>query len=367
MLISSYISDINKFTFLKKNELSSNKNTETEDSNIIINEDEFEIINPIQKEESLQNKNNVSDESENFKKFKIINKNPSEEEELRFDFLKNYTKLRPEKGETFLERMKFDIDNRKIKEEKMNEFINKTKLKMSEKERIKGFNNLIKDANRRIEAKKNIMIYNENKIKEEQSNKKYNKEEWDDIYRKRFCEYLDNKNKKIKEKITEKEIKEKKKEDYIISLNKTKKKPEKIILQYCKKMYSEFMKKKERILNMQNNLHVLENQKNKPLKNNNDIYKRNKSVGNNKLKNKKKNLNINTNNNVMEKDKNWKIMNNIYLTPTSYLANKKEYKYGYKCNEGIHDEINCHCFEKGSISEALFNNFFSNKKRNNND
>ena len=338
-----------------------NKNIEIEDSSIIINDDELEILDSkIKNKEILKNKDNNSNESENLNKYIIINKNISEEEELRMNFLKNYSKLRPNINEKFLKRMEFDINNRNIKERKMNEFINKTKLKMKEENKIKSFNRLIEDANRRIEAKKNIILFNEQKIKVEEDNininniydknKKYNKEEWKEIYKKRFGNYLDNKNKRIKEKIIEKEINEKKKEDYFINLNKSKKEPEKNIIKYCKKMYNNYMLKKAKILNKKNNLENFKNQN--IIKKNIKNIKRNKSAGNKNIYMK------NINNNTKDNNKKHIIRNNKCLTPYFNIKNKIE----YKCKDGIHDEINCKCFGKGSIYEALIDNFFRNKK-----
>lgn len=65
----------------------------------------------------------------------------------------DFSHLKIRKEEKFMERMKFDVYKRQIKEEKVNELVDINKLRISENERHKGFNRLIRDANRRIEAR----------------------------------------------------------------------------------------------------------------------------------------------------------------------------------------------------------------------
>lgn len=84
-----------------------------------------------------------------------------------------------------MRRMLFDIFKRQTKELRLNKLIEKNKIKISESQRIKTFNRLIEDANRRIEAqdqmeemKNQVNYYNPN-------SKRYNEEEWEDIYEER--------------------------------------------------------------------------------------------------------------------------------------------------------------------------------------
>lgn len=355
-----------------------NNNIETEDSNIIINDDQFEQIETFSENNEIEdNHNDKYNEIEYINKdFNnlVLNKNVSEEEELRVEFLKNYTKIHAGKDKKFLERMKFDIDNRKIKETKMDEFIDMTKLKMNEEERVKIFNRLIEDTNRRIEAKEKIKLYNENNeiktLKSDNinnSNKKYNKDKWKDIYEKRFVAYLDNKNKRLKKKIIEKEYNDKKKEDDIINFNKHKKKPEQMIRKHCIKMHNEYILKKVKSINKEKDMEILKNDRYSSTNNKKEnILKRNKSTGNNKRK---------SNNNKYYQNKDsyfMKGLNNKWLnkkennfidkcfTPPSSL--KKRIKYQKIPNDAFLVDKYPQ-FEIGSISEALFEAFFSNKKK----
>ena len=374
-----------------------NQEEQEEETITIANDDDFEILNPYYKNYNInQNINNINlkekitsnkntytnniinDELEDINKYNniVLNKNVTEEEQLRFDFLKEFTKLRPNSNENFLERMKFDVNNRQIKEKKMNDFIYKTKMKMNEEERVKSFNRLIEDTNRRTEAKEKIKMYKEQKEEEEIKNmknninkkiknKKYSKEQWKDIYNKRFGIFLDNKNKKIKEKIIEKEINEKKKEDDIINKYKSKKLPEKEILNKCKKLYNDYMVKKSRLISKKKEIDNLNSGRYNSLDNKKEYkLKRNKSEVNNKRsKNRGINKIINDNSylkriNMNLMYKNNKNMNKGCFTPPSYKYNinfnNKGKKFYYK---GKYLNI-----ANGSISELVINTFFVNQK-----
>ena len=273
-----------------KNENSEIKNDKSINDNdeviTINNEDDFQILDKdlkynIRKQNDNLCLNNILLSN------KITNKNITDEEQLRYNFIKTYTKLKPNTGEKFLERMKYDIDNRKTKEKKMNEFVEKSKKKINEKEKIKSFNRLIEDANRRIKIKEKIKLYKDYKEKEEiknllqfnmnNSNKKYSEAKWKEIYHKRFGIYIDSYNKKLKEKIIEKELKEKNKENDIINLCKNKKLPEKDIINYCTKMYNDYMLKKIKVINKSNDLDNYKNEKYKSKNNKMKEYKRKKS------------------------------------------------------------------------------------------
>ena len=56
----------------------------------------------------------------------------------------------------FLERMQFDIYKRQIKEERLNDLVEQNKVKIDEEQKIKTFNRLIEDANRRLKAQINM-------------------------------------------------------------------------------------------------------------------------------------------------------------------------------------------------------------------
>ena len=348
-----------------------------EDSITIINDDDFCVLNPYYKEyeinnninkinlkgQNLSNNNdNISDESEiedlyryNSSNNIALNKNIVEEEQLRIDFLKEFTKLRPDKSQNFLERMIFDVNNRQIKENKMDDFIKRTKRKMNEEEITKSFNRLIEDANRRMEAKEKMKIFKEQKENEDimkinnyihrkDNNRKYNKNQWKDIYKKRFLFFLDNKNKKIKEKIIEKELIEKKKEDDINRKYNNKKLPKKDIINHCKKLYSEYMNKKSKFNNIKNNIQT------KNEKNTKDRLKRNKSLVCNKKQK------IRTNSKKMNEIN--KVKKEGYFTPPTLKSNIQfKIKGDNFNNKGKYSNIGV-----GSISEAVINTFFVNQK-----
>ena len=348
-----------------------------EDSITIINDDDFCILNPFYKEYKInniinkinlkdQNFSNNNDNNSQESEIKGLNrynssnnialyKNKVEEEQLRIYFLKEFSKLRPDKNQNFLERMKFDVNNRQMKENKMNDFINRTKRKMNEKEIAKRFNRLIEDANRRMEAKEKMKIFKEQKENEDiiklnnyahskDNNKKYNKSQWKDIYKKRFLFFLDNKNKKIKEKVIEKELIEKKKEDDLNRKYNSKKLPEKDIINHCKKLYSEYMRNKENFNNIKNIIQT------KNEKNINDRPKRNKSsTCNKKQKIRKNNKKLNEINKVKKEG---------YFTPPNLKFNIQfKIKGNNFNNKGKYSNIGV-----GSISEAVINTFFVNQK-----
>ena len=94
--------------------------------------------------------------------------------------------MKIDKDEDFMRRMLFDIFKRQTKEQRLNKLIEKNKVKINESERIKTFNRLIEDANRRIEAQ-DQMEELKNQIQQNQGNvKKYKLDEWDDIYEERY-------------------------------------------------------------------------------------------------------------------------------------------------------------------------------------
>ena len=167
-------------------------------------------------------------------------------EKMRYNFLKKYSYIHVDKGENFLNRMKFDIYKRQLKEDKINALVEQNKAKLDEDERISAFNRLISDANRRLEAQDNLENM-KNKLSEDLINndkKKYNNEIWNEIYNKRFKNYVENCNKKKEEEYKRKENKRIKKENDEINLCKSKKKPQKLIDEASKRMYDEAKRRK---------------------------------------------------------------------------------------------------------------------------
>jgi hypothetical protein len=123
-------------------------------------------------------------------------------DQILYGLIKDYSNIHPEKGDGFLQRMQFESLKRKNKDMKINELLEKSKkkYKMKETQREKAFDRLIDDANRRLILKQE-MLENEKYIidyKDLMNNeKKYNREEWNDIYKKRFKDYEECKKKKI--------------------------------------------------------------------------------------------------------------------------------------------------------------------------
>ena len=167
-------------------------------------------------------------------------------EKMRYNFLKDYSYIHVDKAEKFLNRMQFDIHKRQLKEDRINELVEQNKVRIDEDERISAFNRLISDANRRLEAQENIENM-KNKLSEDLINnekKKYSNEVWNEIYNKRFKNYVENINKKKEEEIKRKEKKKIKEENDEINLCKSKKKPQKLIDEASKRMYDEAKRRK---------------------------------------------------------------------------------------------------------------------------
>ena len=139
-------------------------------------------------------------------------------EQMRYDLMKEYSNIKPNKENGFFSRMQFYSLKRKRKQEKINKLIELNKYKLTEEEREKTFNRLIDDANRRI-LNKNKILEEEEKINEEEMRinseyRRYNNKEWNKIYDERFKEYEEYKRKKLeiereKEKIEKMIVEEK--------------------------------------------------------------------------------------------------------------------------------------------------------------
>ena len=167
-------------------------------------------------------------------------------EQIRYNLLKDYSYFRIDKDNDFLKRMQFDIYKRQIKEDKINQLLEQKKPKIDEDERIKAFNRLIIDANRRIEAQENLESM-KNKLEEDITSgpqKKYTDDEWKEIYNKRFKNYMDNINKKKEENIKLNSLKKINNENEQINLCPTKKASQKHIDEAAQRMYDEAKKRK---------------------------------------------------------------------------------------------------------------------------
>jgi len=299
---------------LKKNskENSSIKGTKKYYNNLIISNNNFHIpksIKKVQNQKNIQINNYIFKTNNNINP--IQNKYMKYDDELkRYYFSKEFSNLHINTEENFLERMKFDIYKRQIKEKKIDDFIENNKVKIKEEKKIKTFNHLIEDANRRLKAQINSEILNtelDQDLLKKNGPKKYNDDEWDIIYKKRFKNYLDKVNKKKKENIKFYEDEKKKKQEEILKLFPNKKASKKHIKEMADKMYEEAMKrnvKKKELIEKSNNIKISKLSINNKLKNNKSaskIVKRNKD--NIFLKNKISNLSQNKyKNNIQNKD-----------------------------------------------------------------
>jgi hypothetical protein len=180
-------------------------------------------------------------------------------EKLKYDLTKDYNLLHIDKDENFMERMKFDIYKRQIREDRINKLIEEYKIKIDENDRIKAFNRLIEDANRRIEAQVNLEIMKNKLDKDDKNNKKYNEKEWGEIYKNRFKNYEIKVNNKIEKLIDEKKKLNKKIEDEEINMCKIKKGTKKQIQEFIKRLYEDSIKRRLKMENKKNNYILYDN------------------------------------------------------------------------------------------------------------
>ncbi len=318
----------------RNTELMNRNNNRSDEASTIINDDQFQIINA-----NLSNRD-YDRESEylyNYNNLIIKNKNPGEEEMLRYLFAREYFKLHPNMQDNFLKRMEIDIEIRQSKDKVLEEFIQKTKLRMSEDDIIKGFNRLIEDANRREEAKQRIELYKKKKEEEEieklkeEFKKKCNPNKWKELYNNRFGNGYEDIIHRLERKINKQISTPDKIENSAINLyiDKTLQKNKNINnKENNKKLFSAFNSQKEKIINQNINNINLKNQQYKDMFNKaKSKMKRNRSVNNrNKYNNKNKTMNyiINDPNNINENIniRNGKIVNSTF-SPAKYL---KQYK-----------------------------------------
>ena len=167
-------------------------------------------------------------------------------QKLKYNLTKDYNLLHINKDENFMERMKFDIYKRQIREDRINKLIEQYKIKIDEIDRIKAFNRLIEDANRRIEAQINLEIMKKKLDNDDnnKNNKKYNEKEWKEIYQNRFKNYVIKVNKKKEKLIDEKNKLNKKLEDDEINMCKIKKGSKKQIQEFTKRLYEDSIKRR---------------------------------------------------------------------------------------------------------------------------
>ena len=114
-------------------------------------------------------------------------------EQLAYKAYNKYSKCRP-KDANFLDRMKFYAIKNQTKSDAVNIIVEKSKKKISEKEKILTFNRLIEDSNRRAEVKNRINLIHSNKdvateMFDNKNNmihppkKKFDKDKWEKRYK----------------------------------------------------------------------------------------------------------------------------------------------------------------------------------------
>ena len=385
--------------FISKNSDESNKDklrfkkfefgitNNSEESITIINEDNFEAPEPnIQ----IQNKKNNDEKklrpktSHEVESNQIQIKDIAEEEQLRFDFQREYKKYRTDRNKVFLERMTDDINKRKKMEEAMDKFIKKSKLKKNEEDKIIIFNRLIEDTNRRFDEKEKIIQDKEEEEKGNiellkralnKENKKYSKKEWNKIYHKRFETFEKNRYKKYIKNVSNEvqeeldlyeEEKPKKLPKY-----KNKKEVEQVIENNIKNLYNDYIIRKQKMINKEKNLELLN-------KNNKLLYSEELNKTNRAKKFRKSNSKTKYINNINIKNidikgldiKNFDIKNNFFkenlkasnnktnncFTPKS-LKTKNIYKIS---NKEKNPQNNNNELSGEMISEILINKFLMN-------
>ncbi len=100
-----------------------------------------------------------------------------------YEFVKNHDRLRISKDDgDFMKRMLLDVFIRQTKEKRLQQLVEKSKVKMDESERIKTFNRLIEDANRRMDALDNLEELKSKLDEQIPTGKKYSQEDWNHIY-----------------------------------------------------------------------------------------------------------------------------------------------------------------------------------------
>lgn len=154
-----------------------------------------------------------------------------------------------------------DVESRLIKEDKIMSIITIKKGKLKEEERLKTFNRLISDANRRLEdinkTKEIIKQEEYERILREKSKKRYKEKDWEEIYEERFEKYQEEKNKKLKEKRMKKKSKEKELEEKIVQrIRTTQKYSDKEIEKSSKRLSQhEVEKRKNNLANLNKKFH----------------------------------------------------------------------------------------------------------------
>ena len=287
---------------------------------------------------------------------------------LSYSLNKDYSSLHSNQNNNFLQRMKFDIYKRQIREDRLNQLINQNKVKIDEEERIKTFNHLIEDANKRFEALEKM-----EKIKQELDedltsveHKKYTTKEWNKIYNDRFKKYENEvKEKNLKRKKEQEEIKKKLLEDEL-KLCKTKKGNKERIEREGKRMYEEYKKRQIKLEEKRKKYEDIYNDEinnNFFWKNNNEKYTFEEDLENNNLKTEDNKLKDSLNNN--EQINFIKSMNNKLNNSENKNKNFKTiFNLKNSKNLNIYKNYNSK-FAKNKSKLTSYNNSYNDNTQNN--
>ncbi len=263
--------NINQINDKKYNKDINNNKNKNDNNNNNKNNDNFynEIISYTQKPKSKQeNKIYLSNPlterviKENLSTSRrIINKiqNKFEKyntENLMYEALKSYSQCKPVQT-NFLDRMQFYAIKKQTEDEILTFMVEKSKPKMKEKERIKVFNHLIDDSNRRIENYYNIQ---KSQNKKNKSKLKFNETEFLQKYQKNIIDKLREKEQQLQLLRKAKLQSEKEKEELIVQdmKRRVKKAPKEKIDEISNRLYAEAIsfnarKKMMRSLSQYNN------------------------------------------------------------------------------------------------------------------
>ena len=247
---------------IKKGKLNKNLNIDSNKISYIQREKCYTSRNYNQLEghisEFLNNKLNLNEnENKNYNfiikkgKNNSMSKNKYERyntENIKYEAIKNYNQFKS-KDKNFLDRMKFYSMKKQSEDEFLKIIVEKTIPKIKESEKVKIFNNLIKDSNRRTEAKNRIEIVNKNnnimkelydKNNEKKPKIKFNEKEFIQKYK----ENIDKLKKKEEDleilRKKKKEEEEKKENDLVFEMRKRNKKASrKTIEKISKRLYNQ--------------------------------------------------------------------------------------------------------------------------------
>ena len=160
-------------------------------------------------------------------------------ESLMYEALKNYSQCKP-LNSGFLERMQFYSIKKQTKNEILDYMVNQSKPKIKESERVKVFNHLIEDSNRRTEK---YYKNEELKNRKTKSKKKFDEKKFMIKYKTEVIDKLREKEKNLQLLRNEKLKVEKEKEELILKdmRNRTQRVSKKKIEEISKRLYAEAM------------------------------------------------------------------------------------------------------------------------------